>query len=50
MNNIDIIYKKQKDKKAENNIWKYIHKGGVWALFEKKIESMSASRLVNVKM
>lgn len=35
MNNIAIIYKKQKGKKAENNIRKYIRKEGVWALFGK---------------
>ena len=35
MNNIEIIYKKQKGKKAENNIREYIRKEGVWALFGK---------------
>lgn len=35
MNNIKIIYKKQKGKKAENNIREYIRKEGVWALFGK---------------
>ena len=36
MNNIEIIYKKHKGKKTENNIQAYIRKEGVWALFGKK--------------
>lgn len=36
VSDIEIIYKKQKGEKTENNIQEYIRKEGVWALFGKK--------------